>query len=609
MILQRLVEYYDRLAEDSQHIDALAKPGFSQQKVSFCVVLNRDGSLQQFQSLLDPVGKRLVPRMMLMPGQAKPSGSGINPCFLWDNAAYMLGYKPDDPKPKRTAESFKAFRSRHLEAEKEVDSKAFSAVCAFLGRWSPEKAAKHAKDLEDITSSFGVFKIAGVQGFVHEDPAVTAYWVAQNEDREDKDSADVTERGMCLVTGRQETIARLHEPKIKGVRDAQSAGALLVSFNDDAYTSHGKEQSYNAPVSIDAVFKYANALNHLLGREHRHILLGDATVVFWAERSHPLEDFASELFADAPPPAENAPAESRKRADEARRFLTQLRDGHAWSEAVDAADQTRFYILGLSPNASRLSVRLWIDTTVAEMEQRLAQHLRDMELVGTREGDPPPVIRRIVQATGRAEFSGSSFKGYDTDSVSPLLAGAFARAVLTGAAYPQMLLPAMLNRIRADGAITHVRVAAIKACINRSSRLSKNLKEVSVALDPKRTDGPYVTGRLFSLLEKIQTDSAGGDLNATIKDRYFSAAGATPGAVFPRLIRLSQHHLAKMETGQKVYYERMLSEVMGKLDIFARQFNLEEQGLFAIGYFHQRQDLFTSKKDKSAAAELQGATT
>jgi CRISPR-associated protein Csd1 len=211
----------------------------------------------------------------------------------------------------------------------------------------------------------------------------------------------------------------------------------------------------------------------------------------------------------------------------------------------------------------------------------------------------PLMIRRIVLATGRAETDPKGrLKNYDADSVPPLLAGAVARAVLHGGPYPQMLLAAMINRLRADGIISHPRIATIKACIVRKSRLQGKRKEVPVALDVNRPDPPYVTGRLFALLEKIQSDSAGGALNTTIKDRYFSAASATPGTVFPRLIRLSQHHMAKMETGQKVYYEKLLGEAINKLDGFARHLNLEDQGLFAVGYFHQRQSLFTSKKKK-----------
>lgn len=596
MILQRLVEYYDRLVADPRFADALPKAGYSLQKVSFCVVVEPDGTLQQFQSMLDSGRRNPVPQQLLVPGQAKPPGSGINPCFLWDNAAYMLGLKRDDPKPQRTRESFEAFRQRHLALEEQVGSPAFSAVCAFLRGWVPEGAAIHASALQDIISSFGVFRIAGEHRFVHDDPAVVALWAAQSGDDDD------APRGMCLVTGLEEPIARLHEPKIKGVWGAQSSGALLVSFNGEAYTSHGNEQSYNAPVSVGATFKYTNALNHLLNHDYRHILLGDTTVVFWAERPTPLENYVSDIWGDIPPPPEDAPPEDRRRVEQVRLFLSQIRNGDAGAQAIED-NSTRFYILGLSPNASRLSVRFWADTTVGEMKNRLAQHTGDVELIGARHGTLPTTIKRIIQTAGRAETDTKGHVRYDSDAVPPLLAGSVARAVVTGGPYPQMLLTTMINRLRADGVVSHPRVAAIKACLVRHSRLPGKPKEISVALDTTRTEPPYVTGRLFALLEKIQSDSADGTLNSTIKDRYFSAASATPAVVFPRLIRLSQHHLARMQPGQKVYYEKQLGEVVGKLDSFARHFNLEDQGLFTVGYFHQRQDLFTSKKDNQGENE------
>jgi CRISPR-associated protein Csd1 len=599
VILQRLVDYFDRISTDPATAGVLPRPGYSLQKVSFCVVLRGDETLQGIQSLLDPGAKNPVPRQLLVPGQSKPPGQGINPCFLWDNAAYLLGFKPDDPKPERTRESFERFRARHLEAEAEVHAPAFSAVCAFLRSWSPQHAAQRAAELEEIVGSFGVFKIAGEAGFVHDDPRVAAYWAA----RADAADGSADGEGFCLVTGVRGPIARLHEPKIKGVAGTQSSGALLVSFNDKAYESFGKEQGDNAPVGVAAAFKYANALNYLLNGQGRRISLGDTTVVFWADRPALLEELADDIFADVPPPKPDAPPEDRQRAEQVRAFLTQLRDGHAHGEAFDRDSDVGFYVLGLSPNASRISVRFWVQSTVGEMQQRLAQHLQDSHLAGAREGDPPLVVRRIVQATGRAEFASGAFEGFDADAVPPLLAGAVARAVFTGGPYPQMLLGAMLNRLRADGYVNHARVATIKACLVRNSRLNGNPKEVPVSLDVNRTEPAYVTGRLFALLEKIQTDSAAGDLNATIKDRYFSSASATPGVVFPRLIRLSQHHLAKMEPRQKVYYERQLGEVMNKLDGFASHFPLEDQGLFAVGYFHQRQDLFTSKKDKEGDRE------
>lgn len=602
MILQRLVEYYDRLAGEADTATVLPRPGFSLQKISFCVVLNPDGTLNSFESLFEMVRGKKISRQLLVPGQSKPSGSGINPCFLWDNATYMLGFKTADPadlNPERTREraikSLEAFRERHLAAERVIDDPSFHAVCNFLQNWSADSAEQNRDVLDEITGSFGVFRIAGQMQYVHDSAAVMAYLSRLEAAEENEGSIE----GNCLVTGKWEPIARLHEPKIKNVRGAQPSGALLVSFNDAAYESFGKSQSYNAPVGTTAVFKYANSLNYLLNRSDRRIFLGDATVVFWAERATPLEQFVSDLFDD-PPADAAAPAENEERARQARLFLTQIRDGVAAGSALDEDDSTRFLILGLSPNASRIAVRFWCDSTVGQLKALLGRHLRDIDLAGARD-ERPLTVKWLTLATGRAEtdhrgrFSGK----YDADSISPVLAGAMARAILTGGPYPHTLLTSMLNRLRADGVITHPRIAAIKACLNRNSRLRGNPLEVSVALDRNRIDAAYLTGRLFALLEKVQLASADSELNTTIKDRYFSSASMTPAVVFPRLLRLSQYHLAKLETGLKIFFERQIGEVVGMLDGFARHFTIEEQGLFAIGYFHQRQDLYTGRKSNT----------
>ena len=270
-----------------------------------------------------------------------------------------------------------------------------------------------------------------------------------------------------------------------------------------------------------------------------------------------------------------------KNAPKSITLSSSVREGHGNGDTFDPKDFTRFYVLGLSPNASRISVRFWKDTTVGEMKARLAQHLQDTDLVGAREYEPPLMIRRIVLATGRAKTDAKGhLKNYDADTVQPLLAGEIARAVFTGGPYPRALLTALINRMRADGVIRHERIAAIKGCLVRNSRLRNNLKEVPVALDTIAPSPAYVTGRLFALLEKIQSDSRRRRLNATIKDRYFSAASATPGMVFPRLIRLSQHHLGEMETGSEGLLRAHSSARSWASSIASRAIcNLEEQGL------------------------------
>jgi CRISPR-associated protein Csd1 len=475
---------------------------------------------------------------------------------------------------------------------------AFSAVCSFLRGWSPEQALDYQELLSEIATNFGVFRIAGEMKYVHELVTAPPKAVAQ-----DSVSDSPVVRGTCLISGVTDEISRLHEPKIKGVDNAQTSGALLVSFNASAYESYGKSQSYNASVGAVAAFKYANALNHLLDRRRgRRVSLGDSTVVFWADHASPLEDGLSALFTE-PFPGEGPPVEEdQERLRQARLLLTQLRNGAAEPVEPEDGEPTKFFLLGLSPNASRLSVRLWVEADAAELQRRLGQHLRDVALADSRD-DRLLTLRRIVAATGRAEHDAKGrLKSFDTKATSPQLAGDLARSVLTGAAYPQSLLATMLRRIHSDGEVAYARVAAIKACLIRNSRLRGNPLEVSMKLDPSESNVGYNCGRLFALLEKAQTDSAGVELNSTIKDRYFSSASTTPALVFPRLFRLSQHHLAKLETGHKISYDRRFGDVMRQLDQFPRQLSLEDQGRFVIGYFHQRQDLYTSKKDKEEGA-------
>jgi CRISPR-associated protein Csd1 len=596
MILQRLAEHYDRIVASGNEGEQPPPPGFSQQKISFCVVLEPDGRLNQFKPMQQQKGKASVAMQMIVPGQGKPPGSGLTPCFLWDNAAYVLGWSSDTEKAARATLAFEAFRKKHLDVEAQIAHPAFSAVCSFLRSWSPEQALDHAALLTEIATNFGVFRIAGEMKYVHDLVAVPP------ETSEQEAVSDADEKlGMCLVSGAMDEIARLHEPKIKGVGGAQPSGALLVSFNASAYESYGKSQSYNAPVGVMTAFKYTNALNHLLERRDRRVALGDSMVVFWADHPTVLEDGLSEIFGGAFADEGTIVQEDEDRLREAKVLLTQLRDGTRSTELNPDGKPTKFFLLGLSPNASRLSVRLWVEEDAEELRQRLGQHLRDLALDDPRE-DRLLTLRRIADATGRAVKEKGKRLKFDTKATSPQLAGDLARSVLTGAAYPQSLLATMLRRIHSDGEVAYARVAAIKACLVRNSRLRGNPLEVSKMLDTTNTDPAYCCGRAFAMLEKIQTDSADGELNTTIKDRYFSSASTTPALVFPRLFRLNQHHLAKLEHGSRIYWEKQLGEVLSKLNGFPRLLSLEDQGRFVLGYFHQRQDLYTSKKDKAEGA-------
>lgn len=573
MILQALRAYYDRLAADPNV--EISPIGFSRQKVSFCVVLNADGTLHEIIPENDGDAKKPRPKLLIVPGGAKPSGSGINPCFLWDNTGYMLGFIPDDENPDRSRETFEAFRDRHLDLHGEIDDPEFAAVCQFLSNWDPVNASDN-KTLAEITTGFGVFRIRGQKHYVHEREAVRSWWEAQQAIADDD---QVT--GQCLLTGELAPLARLHEPKIKGVSGAQSAGASIVSFNDSAYESFGHSQSYNAPVSEVAAFQYGTGLNHLLrSGGGKRIQIGDATTVFWTESPSPAE----QLFGFIADP-ESAPAEDEAQKSTLRTLLQRIAGGERAEELELGNSATPFYVLGLSPNAARISIRFWYVSTLGDLIDSLRQHFEDLSIVRTDRDPEFPAAWQLLRQTAR-----------ESKDIPPLLSGALMRSVLQGTPYPQMLFSAVLRRIRADRELRAVRAGILKAFLNRNSRagLSPLAKELSMSLDPERPEPAYQLGRLFAELEKTQEDALPG-INDTIKDRYFSAASATPGSVFPILMRTVQHHLRKLEYSSKVFHEKRIQEIAGRLNGFPSHLNLKGQGLFALGYYHHRQDIFTKK--------------
>ncbi len=595
MIIPALVRLYDRLVEEGD--DSVAPKGYSRQQVSFKIVLNRDGTLHAFESVsvttLREIRKRVKgkevvetkedkrPAALLLPGQSKPSGSGLNPCFLWDNSSYLLGYKFEDDEPERTKAAFEAFRARHVELIKQIDDPGFLAVCTFLRKWNPSDARLH-QVLEEVTTNFGVFQLRGVAGYVHEREKVRKWWSEHNSAMDEHD--DTAGRAVSLSDGRRGPVARLHEPKIKGVAGAQSSGAAIVSFNQPAFTSYGKEQGANSPVSVDDAFKYCTALNRLTTDDKRRVRLAGDTVVFWAER--PAEG-AESILAQAM----GEPAPDERARDLYRRVL----DGKPVKELGDVS--TPFYVLGLSPNTSRLSVRLWLRSTVGDVAVRLKQHHDRLAMEPAPPEARPHTLRAIVSETAMAK---GGFP--DSERVSPALGAGLARAVLSDTRYPEALLSGVLARVQVEGLAhkdtrsdwrfaQHRRCAIIRACLIRNHQL-----EVPVALDTQRTDPPYLLGRLFAVLERVQESAQGKDLNRTIKDAYFGAASRTPAAIFPRLLDLSRYHLRKIENpAWRVASDRDIGAIMDRVTQFPKLLTLDSQGLFTIGYYHQRQSFFASK--------------
>lgn len=283
MILQELAKLYDRLSDDP---DAeVPGRGTSIQNIGFRITLDEEGTLVGIDDIRSvQKGKSsLVSIPMQVLGGGKSSGSGFNASFLWDNCGYLLGFKGNgDENPGRTRKAFEALRDKHLQFEEQISHPAFSAVCRFLEQWNPDKILGYLND-EKLCLCNGIFRIQGNSRHVHELSEIRDWWLKQGGMELWKGEGEDQETGMCLVSGRIAPLALLHEPVIKGVRNAQMSGAKLVSYNCASFLSYGKEKGFNAPVSEDRAFAYCCGLNYLLSRQETRIFMGDATMVFWAD--------------------------------------------------------------------------------------------------------------------------------------------------------------------------------------------------------------------------------------------------------------------------------------------------------------------------------------
>ena len=598
MILQALTRYYDILSKDPE--SDIAPPGYCTAGVSFAMNISAKGKVLDVFSLSkqEQRGKKTVdvPRRMIVPEQLKKT-SGINSNFMCENSAYALGISDKHAdKPEFDLQRFEAFRQFHKELLANVDCDAARAVIGFLDEYDPRTGREHpaiAGHLEALLKGGNlVFMFRGA--FIQDDPVIRQVWEAY---KAGKDKV----MGQCLVTGEISPIARLH-PSLKGIRDANPTGASLVSFNERAYESYNrfKGQGLNSPVSEKATFAYTTALNYLLSsaNPNRKFTIGDTTVVYWAESEKKEYAIAfAGLFEPEYVEEQSSGQEGRKKAESRMKAgaekvrRTQALDVSRLTEGLDGS--TRFYVLGLAPNAARISVRFFLTDPFEKIVDRIMRHYRDLEIVKEYEDQPTYItVRHILDETISKRAS--------DPKASPLMAGTMFRSILTGAPYPAALFYSLINRIRADmddsqkhiRKINYVRAAVIKAFLIRKYRNQPNhpLQEVlRMSLNEQSTIPAYVLGRLFAVLEKAQQEAI-GDANATIKDRYFTSACASPASVFPVLLRLSQHHISKAEYGYAT--DRRIQDILGLLDVeknpIPARLSLDEQGIFVLGYYHQR---------------------
>ena len=577
MILQALHDYYQRKIKSGDGV--MPPEGWARRGIDYVLVLDESGECVNVETVFTKQKMRMTGLDVMLPAIGKQAlkhtNSGKDANLLWDNASFVFGR---GKKGTLKLESFISTIETWLRDCHDVGIHAVKTFCERLKndpRRTDRLLARFglAEDFEkrDPVIAFRLMSDGPI--YVQDRPAVIA---AYKEAR--LLSASGTLHGTCLMTGEEEVPITKNEIVIKGVWGAQSSGANLVSFNERAFESYGKRerQGENAPISQAASSAYTTALNHLLRKDSpQRLQVGDASVVFWADRPTEWETGVVDIFGE---PTKDDP-------DRNVRAVTSLYAALKSGEWVEEKGQTKFFALGLAPNAARIAIRFWQHGTVAEMAGRIKQHFDDLTIERSPR-DPPylSLFRLLVSVATQGK----------ADNIPPNLGGELMRSILAGLPYPQTLLAAAVRRIRAEHEVTYARAALIKACINRMTRYSNpNIKEeLRMSLDETNENVGYRLGRLFAVLEKIQEEANPG-INATIRDRFYGAASSTPVTVFSTLLKLKNHHLSKLENrGRAVNLEKRIGDIMDDLGDFPAQLRLADQGRFAIGYYHQRQDFF-----------------
>lgn len=616
-ILRALYDRYERLAARGD----LPREGYTTERIAYVVTLDPDGVVAGITPWQAPDDKgKMRPRTMTVPRSFKRPGTIPKAFFLWDNSKYVLGVGVDkETKSQATFPNhLAAFRELHQALLATTEDPGLLAIKRFLDDWTPERFDLPPFKPDMLEANFA-FRLQGDVGddggprFLHDRPEARRIWERHDVPAEDAANA------MCLVTGEAGPIAGVH-PAIKGVMGGQSSGVSIVSFNKDAFTSYGKDQGGNAPVGRAVASGYVVALNALLASDSRNrVQIADATTVFWAapaaSASQEDIDWLEELAGGAldPPPAPTAEEEAdllkRTEAVNTRRLrdtLAELAKGRPMAEIDPRLDpDTRFLVLGLAPNISRLSVRYWLDTTFGAFAANLAQHWADTRIEPWPWRTAQPSVKALLVETAMLR---------KFDNIPNNLTGELMRAVLSGGRYPRTLLAAVIGRMRADQEVNGRRAAICRAVLVRDLRVENNFpsrltsdqqkKEYLVSLDRDEKNPGYRLGRLFAVLESAQR-AALGKINATIRDRYYGAASATPAAVFPILMRTSTHHLSVLRKGDKgglsVWFDKEIGDILSEMgSVFPKSLAIEDQGRFAIGYYHQRAAGKTKGEDDAA---------
>jgi len=585
MILHALTQYYQRKAKSD---GGVASEGFENKEIPFIIVIDKQGQFIQLEDTRELKNKKKVARTFLVPKGLGRSGSKSYEVsnLLWDHYGYVLAYAGEKGQEQADKQHV-SFITKVNELKQELpDDAGVAAVAAFLASVEEKSKVMQAANWAECAKVKGCnlsFRLVEeAVDLVCQSKAVQEYVSQANQVKSDN-----VQKGICLVTGKPAPIARLHNA-VKGVN---AKPAPFTSVNLSAFESYGKEQGFIFPVGEQAMFEYTTALNTLLAGENR-FRIGDVTAICWSEKPNPLEESIASLINGGGKDNPDA------HIDAVKTLYKSLYNG----KYTKPDGKEKFYLLGLSPNSARIVVRFWHETTVAALSESIAVWYDDLQMV-RGENSPYPEYMPLPRLLGNLVLDGK-MENLQSDLIAQI-----TDAVLNNRVLPVSLLQTALRRNKAEQKITYGRASLLKAYINRAIRAGrlKNMKELTMSLDRNRQDIGYVLGRLFAVLEKTQAEANPG-LNATIADRYFGSASSTPIAVFGTLMRLLPHHLNKLEfEGRAVQLQWEIRQILEHCQRFPNHLNLEQQGLFAIGYYHETQFLFTKDALKNLFNEAKTA--
>lgn len=625
MLIQALCDYYDDLlANPSEDIVLPAPEGYSRQAIHYLISLTPEGKVHsikdvRIESLVkDKKGKEQIrrdPRIMIFPLRSQKPGIDANfiehrPLYIFGLNYEKTGFTPDDPTGK-ARKSHEMFVQKNLEWTEGLDSPLVRAYRLFLQQWVPENETENPHLLslgKEYTGSYFAFILNGEEQHLLQEDSLL------KERYESLRSAAVPSDGYiapCAVSGKKLPISRTHD-KIKGIIGGQASGTVLVGLKYDAFWSYGVEQSYNSYISEEAMRKYTAAMNLLLSDKNHRMVIDETTIFYWAANTRKNEECCS-MFDQCFNGSLDPDKMNEKQTDTMLRDTFDLaRKGKVTRERIadltGVEDDAEFFIVGIKPNAARLSLKFIYRRRFADILFSLAQHQEDMYMIGSKGPVPVWMLKTMLmpyRGSGGQKAEGDSSKS-SGQNIDPSFVSAVMQSILYGRPYPQMMLSLLVSRCKTDRKINSVRAGALKAYLNRQSRANQQKEECTVALDIHNTNQAYLCGRLFAVLQRIQEQAASGKLNRTIKDAYFASAASKPSLVFPKLLSLSQNHQKKLDEMKQVYFSKLLEEIISKLDgSFPDTLMLSEQGKFMIGYYHQDQDFYTkkTKEDKNNAEE------